>query len=942
MKKIIYTLTLCLFISIPVFAGHQIDSKYYYDDEKKTIEYIDDKGEKVSKGPYILPKMLNGYIFAADEKGMRGLLDQDLNVVIPFEYRNIDYNKNTNTYKCIKDNVVEFYNSEFNKVPQPLDVRPLESTKYYSLIVVDESAKSLPISYICDENGNKLIEEPFKYLDGADGSIIAANENDMDGVYNSDLELAIPFEYTSISCKNGVFECFDYVSGKHEYISSKDFTPAEKINEIYNTAYFYKENSNGIRYICGFNGEVIKDKPYYEVNGIGYESEGIASGKLVVRSSDKYPRLYGLLDENLNEMTDEKYYRIYTDESGRIVCYEDGYEDIYDNNNNFIGKAESDLEFVKPIKGMEGKFVYNSNPDDHMPSEHVCVIDDKGNRLSDYYLSVMFESQPGNTLIAQKVVGHLDSSMGVLGPDMKPITPFEFGYMYVKEENGAIYIENEWSGSDTKYYDLYGNQYKTKAEALAAAKTKGEASAWAKETIEKAIEIGIIPEELQSQYIKKIKRDEFCQLAVNMYTAVTGMEYTTDKSYFRDTDAEYINAAYELHIVNGVGNDMFAPNKSITRQEAAVMLNNIAKLLNIEGTEKIDKFTDEGDFADWAKDAIYSVAAMKSEDTYVMAGTGEGKFSPYDFYTREQAIATMWRLYNCEEAQNTETATETASVEKASEETTNGFVTSYLKSHSVDKETESKIEQFIADNGDIIKDVKAIDYAGDDKFLVYWGGDFTLAEPYYCDQCALIDINGNFIIPKTDNLIINIGYGKFVQYNKDGDSYDRKSYKLYDIDGNVLDLEFMHMPINESMGLIDSYYNMIIDQTGNSDIIDILESESDLIPSDKNIYYNQYNWNTTDQQLCDFVEILCDKINIDYNSIEADIKEILSVNSEFDPFADTSVENARAVFNYLLKIKDKEDISEEVFVNKSSECYTFEDATLTAYNIYEKLVDAKQ
>ena len=63
------------------------------------------------------------------------------------------------------------------------------------------------------------------------------------------------------------------------------------------------------------------------------------------------------------------------------------------------------------------------------------------------------------------------------------------------------------------------------------------------------------------------------------------------------------------------------------------------------------------------------------------------------------------------------------------------------------------------------------------------------------------------------------------------------------------------------------------------------------------------------------------------------------MNSEFDPFADTSVNSARAVFDYLLKLKDKEDISEEVFVNKNSERYTFEDATLTAYNIYESLTD---
>lgn len=62
---------------------------------------------------------------------------------------------------------------------------------------------------------------------------------------------------------------------------------------------------------------------------------------------------------------------------------------------------------------------------------------------------------------------------------------------------------------------------------------------------------------------------------------------------------------------------------------------------------KTKNIIDENYFAGWAKNAIYSVAAIKSGDTYVMTGTGNGKFSPEMNYTREQAIATMWRLFIC-------------------------------------------------------------------------------------------------------------------------------------------------------------------------------------------------------------------------------------------------------------------------------------------------------
>jgi hypothetical protein len=175
-------------------------------------------------------------------------------------------------------------------------------------------------------------------------------------------------------------------------------------------------------------------------------------------------------------------------------------------------------------------------------------------------------------------------------------------------------------------------------------------SNWAKDSIEKSIELGLVPENLQSNYTHKITRAEFCQLAVQTYISKTGNSIDiNDKTPFTDVDNYYITSAYNLNIVTGVGNNKFAPDNNITRQEAAVMLNNLANVLNInKSTTSTCKFVDEGYFADWAKVAIYSVAGMKSGDTYVMAGTGNNKFSPWMNYTREQAIATMYRLYTCD------------------------------------------------------------------------------------------------------------------------------------------------------------------------------------------------------------------------------------------------------------------------------------------------------
>ncbi|GEM_PF-1926311 len=174
-------------------------------------------------------------------------------------------------------------------------------------------------------------------------------------------------------------------------------------------------------------------------------------------------------------------------------------------------------------------------------------------------------------------------------------------------------------------------------------------SPWAKESIENAISAGIIPDTLQSDYTNNITRQEFCRLAVQTYMTKTGYALQSGlQTPFTDVDDDYVTTAYMLNIVSGVGDNKFNPDSNITRQEAAVMLNNLAGVSGIDNSKvKTEKFVDESYFADWAEDAIYKVSAIENGGTAIMTGTGNGKFSPWMNYTREQAAATMYRLYNC-------------------------------------------------------------------------------------------------------------------------------------------------------------------------------------------------------------------------------------------------------------------------------------------------------
>lgn len=178
-------------------------------------------------------------------------------------------------------------------------------------------------------------------------------------------------------------------------------------------------------------------------------------------------------------------------------------------------------------------------------------------------------------------------------------------------------------------------------------------SSWAYDEVSKAISLGFIPSELQKNYQTNITRQEFCEMIIQMLKAKSGgleneasflnhFGVVIGESAFSDTTNRNVNIAYELQIVNGTGNRKFAPDGFITRQEAAAMLTNAARVFEFttfEGTPI--QFVDMDTVAVWARGGVNFVSA-----TGIMNGTGSNQFVPMEKYTREQAITTMLRLYN--------------------------------------------------------------------------------------------------------------------------------------------------------------------------------------------------------------------------------------------------------------------------------------------------------
>ncbi len=165
-------------------------------------------------------------------------------------------------------------------------------------------------------------------------------------------------------------------------------------------------------------------------------------------------------------------------------------------------------------------------------------------------------------------------------------------------------------------------------------------SDWVAETIEEAKELAILPEELQNRYRKNITRENFCKLVYELPFVKSMERLPAENVNYIDCDDEKVKFLSEVGIIYGVGQNKFAPDDYLTREQAAVILCRIWVLLGNTADYNSEEFIDHNEFSDWASSDIY---AMKNAG--IINGTGDNKFSPKENYTTEQAVATLLRLY---------------------------------------------------------------------------------------------------------------------------------------------------------------------------------------------------------------------------------------------------------------------------------------------------------
>jgi hypothetical protein len=370
----------------------------------------------------------------------------------------------------------------------------------------------------------------------------------------------------------------------------------------------------------------------------------ISDGKEIINSGN-----FGYKFENKNSSLSDypicisedktKFFLYLWNKSGFYDCF------FYDNEGNLLKKDTLSRE------DLNDKYLQflRTEEDDGIKKDYYCHVDEDGNKYIDlnFYTTYLKDGQaPEYTrTLCDYLNLELDTAYGVITSDKR-----DDSYHFKCKEIG-----------DKLYFALF----KTLGDDETAEDyiPKEQPADWAAENIRKATEEGLLYNNSNCLYKEPITRYDFCVLAMEAFCKAQGMDieeyleknnidfglknkYDDCDNVFEDTDNVYILLANYLGIVSGTSENKFEPFEYITRQQAAVILSNMAKVCGLKSNSEKVNFIDKQYFAKWAAEGIYNVSSIKNvKGVAIMSGTEENKFSPWMYYTREQAYTTIYRLY---------------------------------------------------------------------------------------------------------------------------------------------------------------------------------------------------------------------------------------------------------------------------------------------------------
>ena len=204
------------------------------------------------------------------------------------------------------------------------------------------------------------------------------------------------------------------------------------------------------------------------------------------------------------------------------------------------------------------------------------------------------------------------------------------------------------SGISGNIYVSYNGVKKTIPVQIGAALIdfKDTATHWAREYIGRLAARGIVNGMGDNYYLPddSLTRAQFLtMLAKTIYgldpSQASPAGFTDVPDY--EWFCNYVNWGYANGIVSGLDESVFAPNNPITREQMAIMLSNFARSTGLVLPESgtAPAFTDSARISPWAAEAVSKIVSSG-----IMGGYPEGDYRPQGQATRAEAATVIYKL----------------------------------------------------------------------------------------------------------------------------------------------------------------------------------------------------------------------------------------------------------------------------------------------------------
>ncbi|MBP3360668.1 MAG: S-layer homology domain-containing protein [Clostridia bacterium] len=167
-----------------------------------------------------------------------------------------------------------------------------------------------------------------------------------------------------------------------------------------------------------------------------------------------------------------------------------------------------------------------------------------------------------------------------------------------------------------------------------------EAVPWAAAAIEALSEKGIVSGRGDNMFCPRenVTREEFVKLLVMLFRLPAD---DVPEHKFTDADSgawyyPYLNAAYLAGIISGKTDGSFGVGEPVTRQDAAVMLNNCISAYSLPDSSAAE-FTDNENISEYAREAVKKIKAAG-----IISGYEDGSFLPLNPITRAEAAKILF------------------------------------------------------------------------------------------------------------------------------------------------------------------------------------------------------------------------------------------------------------------------------------------------------------